>query len=103
MDEEPCRVLVCDDNRDAADAAVTLLQIWGHQAMTAYSAAQCIAVAKVFNPDIVLMDIGLPGKTASPSSANSTNTVPLLASSRLRVSRRLTLPGKHDTMGSRII
>jgi len=62
MDEEPCRVLVCDDNRDAADAAVTLLQIWGHQAMTAYSAAQCIAVAKVFNPDIVLMDIGLPGK-----------------------------------------
>jgi CheY-like chemotaxis protein len=56
MDEEPCRVLVCDDNRDAADAAVTLLQIWGHQAMTAYSAAQCIAVAKVFNPDIVLAD-----------------------------------------------
>ncbi len=62
MDGEPCRVLVVDDNRDAADAAVMLLQTWGHEAMTAYSAAQCITVAKGFNPDIVLMDIGLPGK-----------------------------------------
>lgn len=62
MAEEPCRVLVVDDNRDAADAAVMLLQIWGHEAIPAYSAAQCVAAAKVFNPDIVLMDIGLPGK-----------------------------------------
>ena len=62
MDGEPCRVLVVDDNRDAADAAVMLLELWGHEAMTAYSAAQCIAVAKMFSPDIVLMDIGLPDK-----------------------------------------
>ena len=62
MDGESCRVLVVDDNRDAADAAVMLLETWGHAAMSAYSAAQCIAVAEAFNPDIVLMDIGLPGK-----------------------------------------
>ena len=62
MDGEPCRVLVVDDNRDAADAAVMLLELWGHEAMTAYSAAQCITVAKMFSPDIVLMDIGLPDK-----------------------------------------
>ena len=62
MDGEPCRVLVVDDNHDAADAAVMLIQTWGHEAMAAYSGAQCVAIAKEFNPDVVLMDIGLPDK-----------------------------------------
>ena len=62
MSGESCRVLVVDDNRDAADSTVMLLENWGHEAAAAYSAEQCIAVAKVFIPDVVLMDIGLPGK-----------------------------------------
>ena len=58
MDGKRCRVLVVDDHRDAADSTALLLEGWGHEAATAYSAEQCLAVAKVFNPDIVLMDIG---------------------------------------------
>ncbi len=62
MQGEPCRVLVVDDHRDAADSTVMLLETWGHEAVAAYSAQQCIVLARVFNPEIVLMDIGLPGK-----------------------------------------
>jgi CheY-like chemotaxis protein len=62
MADKPCRVLVVDDNRDAADAAVMLLEMWGHEAKAAYSGAQCVVVAKEFDPDVVLMDIGLPDK-----------------------------------------
>ena len=63
MSGESCRVLVVDDHRDAADSTVMLLQSWGHEAAAAYSAEQSIALAKTFDPEIVLMDIGLPGKT----------------------------------------
>ncbi len=62
MDQQSCKVLVVDDNHDAADAAVILLGIWGHDALAAYSPAECIAVASVFDPDVVLMDIAMPGK-----------------------------------------
>jgi CheY-like chemotaxis protein len=62
MASQPCKVLVVDDNRDAADAAVMLLRIWGHDSVAAYSGSECIALAKTFDPDVVLMDIGLPGK-----------------------------------------
>jgi CheY-like chemotaxis protein len=62
MAAEPCKVLVVDDNHDAADAAVMLLHIWGHEAVAAYSGLECLALAKTFDPDVVLMDIGLPGK-----------------------------------------
>ena len=60
MTAESCKVLVVDDNRDAADAAVMLLRIWGHEAVAAYSGHECIALAKTFDPDVVLMDLGLP-------------------------------------------
>lgn len=62
MATESCKVLVVDDNRDAADAAVMLLRIWGHEALAAYSGPECIGLATTFDPDVVLMDIGLPGK-----------------------------------------
>ncbi len=62
MSGDPCRVLVVDDHRDAADSTVMLLKSWGHEAVAAYSSEQCIAVAKTFNPEVVLMDLALPGK-----------------------------------------
>ena len=61
MTTDACKVLVVDDNHDAADSAVMLLKIWGHQAVAAYSGEQCIAMAKEFEPHVILMDIGLPG------------------------------------------
>jgi len=59
---DSCKVLVVDDNHDAADAAVMLLQMWGHEAVAAYSGTHCIEIAKHFDPDVILMDLGLPGR-----------------------------------------
>jgi signal transduction histidine kinase/DNA-binding response OmpR family regulator len=55
------RVLVVDDNRDAAHSAATLLELAGHIVRTAYTGADGLAVAGEFRPDVMLCDIGLPG------------------------------------------
>jgi PAS domain S-box-containing protein len=56
----PHRVLIIDDNADAADAMQALLELQGHAATTAYTGEQGIERAAAFHPDIVLCDIGLP-------------------------------------------
>ncbi len=56
----PRRVLVIDDNVDAAESIKTLLELQGHRAMTAYSGARGVELAAIFHPDVVLCDIGLP-------------------------------------------
>ena len=60
MNKEPCKVLVVDDERDNADTNVDLLRIWGHEAEAAYGADDAISKARAFDPDVVLMDIGMP-------------------------------------------
>jgi PAS domain S-box-containing protein len=55
------RILVVDDNRDAAESLETLLQLWGHETRSAHDGPQALAVAAEFWPEIVLLDIGLPG------------------------------------------
>jgi signal transduction histidine kinase len=62
---EPCgrslRVLVVDDNEDAAESLALLLGLWGHQAKVAHEGRTALAVAQEQHPDAVLLDIGLPG------------------------------------------
>ncbi|MGE0311490.1 MAG: PAS domain-containing protein [Lautropia sp.] len=55
------RVLVVDDNRDAADSLGMLLELAGHVAQVAYDARQGLELAERLRPDVVLLDIGLPG------------------------------------------
>jgi PAS domain S-box-containing protein len=55
------RVLVVDDNRDAAESLETLLQLWGHQARSAQDGPEALARVADFEPEIILLDIGLPG------------------------------------------
>jgi CheY-like chemotaxis protein len=55
------RVLVVDDNQDAAESLALLLQIWGHEVWTAYDGPSTLALVAEYRPDIVLLDIGLPG------------------------------------------
>ncbi|HSU83674.1 MAG TPA: ATP-binding protein, partial [Thermoanaerobaculia bacterium] len=55
------RVLVVDDNRDAAESLELLLQIWGHQARSAQDGPEALALMAEFRPEIILLDIGLPG------------------------------------------
>ena len=56
----PQKVLVIEDNIDAAETLDTLLQLWGHTVAIAHGGAEGIALAKDFEPDVVLCDIGLP-------------------------------------------
>src|SRR5690606_29101423 len=57
----PRRILVVDDNQDAADSLAQLLSLRGHDVHTAYDGHAAIAAAAELEPDAVLLDIGLPG------------------------------------------
>jgi signal transduction histidine kinase len=57
----PRRVLVVDDNVDAASSAAMLLRFLGHEVQTAHDGAAALAAATSFVPDVALLDIGLPG------------------------------------------
>jgi PAS domain S-box-containing protein len=57
------RVLVVDDNVDAADSAAMLLRLWGHQVHTVHDGISVLQAVRDFKPQIVLLDIGLPGMT----------------------------------------
>jgi CheY-like chemotaxis protein len=57
------RVLVTDDNRDAADSLARLLTAWGHAVHVTYDGPTAIAAARDFRPRVVLLDIGLGGMT----------------------------------------
>jgi len=54
------RILVVDDNRDAADSLAALLALEGHTVERAYSAADALRRAVPFRAQVVLLDIGLP-------------------------------------------
>ena len=54
------RVLVVDDNEDAADSLAQLLELLGHEVRTAYDGEAGVEAAKAFRPDVVVMDIGMP-------------------------------------------
>jgi len=54
------RVLVVDDNQDAADSLAMLLGVRGEEVRIAYDGAQALEVERDFKPDVVLLDIGLP-------------------------------------------
>jgi CheY-like chemotaxis protein len=57
----PRRVLIVDDNEDAANSLAMVLQLSGHETASVYTAADALEHAAVFKPDVVLLDIGLPG------------------------------------------
>ena len=54
------RVLVADDNRDAADSLAMLLGYMGHDVRAAYDGEAALAAAAAFRPELVLMDLGMP-------------------------------------------
>jgi CheY-like chemotaxis protein len=55
------RILVVDDNEDAADSMAVLLRLWGHEVRTAYSGEDALASARDYQPDCMLLDIRMPG------------------------------------------
>jgi CheY-like chemotaxis protein len=55
------RVLVVDDNVDAAESLAMVLRLMGHDVRTAHDGPSGLAAVKEFQPDVLLLDIGLPG------------------------------------------
>ena len=58
--QKALRLLLVDDNRDAADTCTTLLELSGHRVQTAYTGRDALERAATFQPDALLLDIGLP-------------------------------------------
>jgi signal transduction histidine kinase len=56
-----CRALVLDDNQDAADTLKLLMQMLGHESRSLYDPYEVEAAVLAFDPDIVFLDIGMPG------------------------------------------
>ena len=54
------RILVVDDNQDAANCLAKLLRKNGHEVRAAYDGLEAVAAAAAFQPQVVLLDIGLP-------------------------------------------
>jgi two-component system CheB/CheR fusion protein len=55
------RVLVVDDNPDAAQSLALFMKAEGHEVRTATDGPSALALAKQYRPDLILLDIGLPG------------------------------------------
>ena len=57
----PLRILIVEDNIDAADSLNMLLRLYGHDVQVARTGPAALEMASVSRPDVVLLDIGLPG------------------------------------------
>jgi CheY-like chemotaxis protein len=55
-----CRILVVDDNQDAATSLAAWLKLIGNEIQIAYDGLAALEAATAFKPDIILLDIGLP-------------------------------------------
>jgi CheY-like chemotaxis protein len=55
------RVLLVDDNQDAADTAAALLELSGYEVQVAYDPGVALSLLDRFAPDVAVLDIGLPG------------------------------------------
>jgi PAS domain S-box-containing protein len=56
----PLRLLIADDNRDAADALAMLLRLRGNEVATVYDGAEALESAARLRPDLALLDLGMP-------------------------------------------
>jgi len=64
------RILVVDDDRDNADSLARLVTILGHEAITAYSGRQAIEAARDLRPELVLVDLEMPGMDGYETAAH---------------------------------
>ena len=54
------RVLIADDNLDAAESLQLWLQLAGHDVQIAATGTQALKIAAAFRPDVALLDLGMP-------------------------------------------
>ena len=76
------RVLLVDDNRDAADTLALLVELWGHEARVAYDAESALRMAAEAAPDCLISDIAMP-RLNGYDLARRMRSKPSLAQTRL--------------------
>jgi CheY-like chemotaxis protein len=76
------RVLLVDDNLDAVQPTAALLELWGHDARVAADGASALRLVRAWRPQLVLLDIGLPGMDGFQLAA-ALRHEPALASCRI--------------------
>jgi len=59
--EKPRRILIVDDNEDSTRSMAILQKRRGHETRTAFNGPDAVTAAAEFSPNVVLLDIGLPG------------------------------------------
>jgi signal transduction histidine kinase/DNA-binding response OmpR family regulator len=79
---KPMKILVVDDNVDAANTMAMLLGLSDHQTRTAFSGQEALDLATTFKPEIVFLDIGLPGMNGY-EVAKRLQDMPLLANTKI--------------------
>jgi signal transduction histidine kinase/ActR/RegA family two-component response regulator len=79
----PCRVLVIEDNVDAAESLALVLEMARHEVTVANSGEQGIELAAKLRPDVVLSDIALGGSMSGFEVARRLRATPALCSTRL--------------------
>ena len=80
--DQPLRILVVDDNADAAESLALLLEMHGHQAQTAGDATTALDAAGQLTPELIFLDIGLPGIDGY-ELGRRLRTLPALAAARI--------------------
>jgi CheY-like chemotaxis protein len=78
----PKRILIVDDNADAAESLAMLLGLQGHETRVALSGKEALAGAEGFAPDVALLDLGLPEMDGFELAARL-RAMPQLAAIRL--------------------
>lgn len=70
------RVLVVDDNPDILEATSVLLRIHGHEPKTCHNGMDVWDCVKAFDPDVVVLDIGLPGLNGFEAAQQIRSRIP---------------------------
>jgi two-component system CheB/CheR fusion protein len=78
----PRRILVIEDNIDAAESMQIMLELSGHTVAVAWSGPEGLTLARTFLPELVLCDIGLPGQLDGYDVARALVADPTLAGAR---------------------
>jgi PleD family two-component response regulator len=62
MDDLPRRILIVDDNADAAQSLSLLMEVKGHECKVVFDSKKALAAALDFKPEYVFLDLGMPGE-----------------------------------------
>lgn len=93
------RILVVDDNMDAAQALALVLSDWGHQVRIAADGPAALLAARAWRPQLLLLDIGLPGMDGFGVAA-VLRAEPAVASCRIIAVSALHNEGDHARLAA---